>query len=58
MGKVTVTDGPELHQRVADAAKRYGVKTKDVDVIRVSQVDTSRGGDPAGSPLSEKGIKR
>ena len=58
MGKVTVTDGPDLHQRVADAAKRYGVKEKEVEVIKISQVDTSRGGGPTGSPLSEKGIKR
>ena len=58
MGKVTVTDGPDLHQRIADAAKRYGVKEKEVEVIKISHVDTSRGGGPSGSPLSEKGIER
>ena len=58
MSLVTVTDGPDLHRRIADAAERNGVDVKDVEVIKVGQVDTSRGGDPAGSPLSEKGIQR
>ena len=58
MRPVTVTDGPDLHRRIADAAKRYGVKTKDVQVIKASQVDTSSGGGPTGSPLAEHGLKR
>ena len=58
MSLVTVTDGPDLHRRIADAAERHGVEVKDVEVIKVAQIDSSRGGDPAGSPRAEKGIQR
>ena len=58
MSQVTVTEGPDLHQRIAAAAERYGVKTKDVQVIKASHIDTSSGGDPTGSPLAEHGLKR
>lgn len=55
---VTVMDGPDLHQRIAAASERHGVPTKDVKVIRSSQVDSSRERGPSGPLLSEKGIER
>ncbi len=58
VAQVTVTDGPDLHRRIAEAAERHGVETSDVIIIKSAQIDTSSEGAPNGALLADKGLKR
>ena len=58
VAQVTVTEGPDLHQRIAEAAERHGVETSDVIIIKSAQIDTSSEGAPNGALLADKGLKR
>ena len=51
VAQVTVTDGPDLHRRIAEAAERHGVETSDVIIIKSAQIDTSSEG-------AHNGLKR
>ena len=58
VAQVTVTEGPDLHQRIADAAERHGVKTSEVLVVKSGQIDTSSEGAPNGALLADKRLER
>ena len=55
---VTVTDGPDLHRRIEEAARLHGVETSEVAIVRPSQIDSSGEVAPGGATVADRGLKR